>query len=125
MIGKIFAGIKKTKAAMEQIKKFRKVGIVGMPPLEIIADLNHAGVEIIDLDTPLIRADIELTTPYLPRVYCAILRTVILNCLHMAVDAVFIDTGPGKCDCALHVATVLEDMLAVPVYRTKNGASVP
>ena len=91
-----------------------------MPPLELIRELNANGTVIHDLDTPMIKADIELTAPYLPRVYCAILRTVVLNGLHLKLDAIYIDVGPGKCDCALHVATVLEDMLAIPIYRTKN-----
>ncbi|MBE9521471.1 MAG: hypothetical protein IME97_10085, partial [Proteobacteria bacterium] len=58
--------------------------------------------------------------PYLPRVYCAILRTVVLNTLHLSLDAIYIDVGPGKCDCALHVATVLQDMLDIPVHKTRN-----
>jgi len=99
---------------------FKQVGIVGMPPLKVIKVLAEHNVRIHDLDTPMVRADIELTTPYLPRVYCAILRTVVLNVLHLTLDAIYIDVGPGKCDCALHVATVLEDMLTIPVYRTKN-----
>jgi hypothetical protein len=102
------------------IHTYKNVGIVGMPPLEIIRELNILQVTIHDLDTPMVRADIELAAPYLPRVYCAILRTVVVNALHISLDAVFVDVGPGKCDCALHVATVLEDMLVVPVYRTKN-----
>lgn len=100
--------------------KLKTVGIVGMPPLEIIRELNDNRVTIHDLDTPMVREDIELTAPYLPRVYCAILRTVVLNALHLTMDAIYIDVGPGKCDCALHVATVLEDMLAIPVIKTRN-----
>ena len=100
--------------------KFTTVGIVGMPPLKIIEELVAHNITIHDLDTPMIKADIELTTSYLPRVYCAILRTVILNALHLTLDAIYIDVGPGKCDCALHVATVLEDMLAIPVFKTIN-----
>src|SRR5210317_2145302 len=103
------------------VKEYKEIGIVGMPPLELIRELNANGTVIHDLDTPMIKADIELTAPYLPRVYCAILRTVVLNGLHLKLDAIYIDVGPGKCDCALHVATVLEDMLAIPIYRTKNG----
>ena len=102
------------------VKKYKEIGIVGMPPLEIIRELNANGTVIHDLDTPMIKADIELTAPYLPRVYCAILRTVVLNGLHLKLDAIYIDVGPGKCDCALHVATVMEDMLSIPIYRTKN-----
>jgi len=96
------------------------VGIVGMPPLKVIRELNAHNTAIHDLDTPMIKADIEMTAPYLPRVYCAILRTVVLNALHLTLDAIYIDVGPGKCDCALHVATVLEDTLAIPVYKTRN-----
>ena len=99
---------------------YKNVGIVGMPPREIIRELNVNNTVIHDLDTPMIKADIELTAPYLPRVYCAILRTVVLNALHLSLDAIYIDVGAGKCDCALHVATVLEDTLAIPIYRTKN-----
>jgi len=91
-----------------------------MPPLKVIKELTAHNITIHDLDTPMIKADIELTAPYLPRVYCAILRTVVLNGLHLTLDAIYIDVGPGKCDCALHVATVLEDMLTIPIYRTKN-----
>jgi hypothetical protein len=100
--------------------RLKTVGIVGIPPLEVIRQLNAEGITIHDLDTPMIRADIELTAPYLPKVYCAILRTVVLNVLHLDLDAIYIDVGPGKCDCALHVATVLEDMLDIPILKTKN-----
>ena len=102
------------------IKNYKKVGIVGMPPLQVIRELAANNVAIDDLDTPLVKADIESTAPYLPRVYCAILRTVVLNALNVALDAIFIDVGPGKCDCALHVATVLQDMLDIPVHKTIN-----
>jgi hypothetical protein len=104
--------------------KLNNVGIVGIPPLEIIRQLNADNITIHDLDTPMIRADIELTAPYLPKVYCAILRTVVLNVLHLELDAIYIDVGPGKCDCALHVATILEDMLDIPVFKTKNEDNI-
>jgi hypothetical protein len=103
------------------INRIKTVGIVGMPPLAVISELNDHGVTIHDLDTPMIKADMELTAPYLPRVYCGILRTVVLNALHISLDAIYIDVGPGKCDCALHVATVLEEMLDIPVIRTRNN----
>lgn len=99
---------------------FKNVGIVGIPPLEIIRQLNNAKIVIHDLDTPLAGRDLECTVPYLPRVYCAILRTVVMNALHLALDAVYIDVGPGKCDAALHVATVLDSMLSIPIIRTRN-----
>ena len=99
---------------------FKQVGIVGIPPLAVIKALNDGGVAIHDLDAPLVTADMESTGPYLPKVYCAVLRTVILNALHLRLDAVYIDVGPGKCDGARYVAAVLADLLGVPIIRTSN-----
>ncbi len=98
----------------------QKIGIVGVPPLEVIAEINSNGDVIIDLDEPQIQAPIDRSAAIIPRVYCAILRTVVLNCMHLKVDKVYIDVGPGKCDCALHVSELLDDMLDVPVVRTRN-----
>ncbi|MGE4559607.1 MAG: hypothetical protein AB7E77_05375 [Desulfobulbus sp.] len=97
-----------------------RIGIVGVPPLAVIADINRRGDTIVDLDEPQVTASIDQTAPFIPRVYCAILRTVVLNCLHLRLDQVVIDVGPGKCDCALHVSEVLGDMLDIPVIRTRN-----
>lgn len=115
-----------SKTAAEQLNKItsdpdlRRVGIVGVPPLEIISILHHHHFEILDLDAMLVVEDMESTVALLPRVYCAILRTVVLNAMHLKLDAIIIDVGPGKCDGALHVATVLEDSLDIPIIRTVN-----
>jgi hypothetical protein len=100
--------------------QYRNVGIVGIPPLEIIRGLNERHITIHDLDAKLVPESIDGVTPYLPKVYCAILRTVVLNALHLKLDAIYIDVGPGKCDSALHVATILEDALSIPILRTRN-----
>lgn len=97
-----------------------RVGIVGIPPLAVIAELHRQQTEIIDLDEPQLKKSLDLTAPHLPRVYCAVLRTVVLNAMHVALDRIYIDVGPGKCDCALHVSTLLKDMLPIPVIRTRN-----
>ena len=102
-----------------------RVGIVGVPPLAVIAELNRRGDVIVDLDEPQVAAPMDQTATRIPRVYCAILRTVVLNCLHLRLDRVYIDVGPGKCDGALHVAEVLADMLAVPVIPTRNQDRQP
>jgi hypothetical protein len=107
----------------QQLYGLNKVGIVGMPPLTVIGELNRQGIIIHDLDEPLVRVDIEAASPFLPSVYCAILRTAVVNALHLELDAIFIDTGPGKCDCALHTATVLADALPIPVIPTSNTDS--
>ena len=109
-----------------QIEKFltgtelRRIGIVGVPPLNIIRILRQRNLEILDLDAMLVVEDMESTVALLPRVYCAILRTVVLNAMHLNLDAIILDVGPGKCDGALHVAAVLENSLDIPIFRTIN-----
>lgn len=99
----------------------RRVGIVGIPPLSVIAQLEARGDVIFDLDEPLVRRDIELASSHLPRVFCAILRTVVINAISLQLDQIFIDVGPGKCDCALHTATILADILPkTTVISTRN-----
>lgn len=105
--------------------KLLRVGIVGVPPLRIIRTLHQRCLEILDLDAMLVVKDMETTVTFLPRVYCAILRTVILNAMHLKLDAIIIDVGPGKCDGALHVASVLEDALDIPIIRTNNTDHEP
>lgn len=101
-------------------KKIR-AGIVGVPPLEVMKKLAGPQYEVFDLDEPQGQTDIETASPFLPRVYCGILRTVIANSLAVAPEIIYIDTGSGKCDCAVHTATVLEDILPdCRVIRTKN-----
>lgn len=103
----------------------QRVGIVGVPPLSVISRLNREQSIILDLDEPQVNKPIDLGSKYLPKVYCAILRTVVLNAMHLELDAVYIDVGPGKCDCALHTAMVLEDMLNIPVIKTRNTDDKP
>lgn len=95
------------------------IGIVGMPPLKIIRQINEEQGKIIDLDEPQLPLPMNRET-HLPQVYCAILRTVLLNAMNLPLNRIYIDTGRGKCDCALHVATVLRDFLSIPVTTTRN-----
>ncbi len=104
----------------KEMDSYRQVSIVGIPPLSVIQALNDRQITLYDLDEPLVKADIETSSPFLPRVYCAILRTVVVNALHLELDAIYIDVGPGKCDCALHTAQVLADTLPIPVIQTRN-----
>jgi hypothetical protein len=105
------------------MSRFRKIGIIGIPPLDTIRAANEHDLVIYDLDEPLVREDLETASPFLPRVYCAILRTAVVNALHLELDAIYVDTGPGKCDCALHTATILAEALPIPVIRTRNTDS--
>jgi hypothetical protein len=98
----------------------KKIGIVGVPPLAVIKKIQDDKNTIIDLDEPQLKLPLDLTAKQVPRVYCAVLRTVALNALHLDLDHLYIDVGPGKCDCALHVAAILSDHLDVPVTPTRN-----
>jgi len=95
------------------------VGIIGIPPLEIIRKIE--GCTVYDLDEPLVTNEIEAASPFLPSVYCAILRTAVVNSLSLKPNIIYIDVGPGKCDCAIHTATILESILPkTKVVRTIN-----
>ena len=91
---------------MERTQK-QLFGIVGVPPLAVMEELAANRSDIVDLDEPQGRIDLETASPFLPRVYCGILRTVIANCLAVKPDVIYIDTGVGKCDRAVHTATGL------------------
>lgn len=97
----------------------RKIGIVGLPPLEIIRRINADQDRIIDLDEPQLALPMDRET-HLPKVYCAILRTVMLNAMNLDLDRIYIDTGPGKCDCAVHVAAIMQYYRKIPVITTRN-----
>ena len=102
----------------------QRIGIVGIPPLSVMEALATPEVMIFDLDEPQGKIDLEAASPFLPRVYCGILRTVIANSLTIRPDTIYIDTGAGKCDCAVHTATVLEDILpGTQIVRTRNQDS--
>ncbi len=100
----------------------KKIGIVGVPPLRIIRQINAEQDIIIDLDEPHLSLPMD-REEQLPKVYCAILRTVLLNAMNMQLDRIYIDIGPGKCDCALHVATVLKHLEVAPIITTCNRDS--
>jgi hypothetical protein len=106
---------------MTETQTNRRVGIVGIPPLAVIRQLEADSSRIFDLDEPIVKTNIERASPFLPRVYCAILRTVVMNSLSLDLDRIYIDVGPGKCDCAIHTATILEDILPkTEIIRTRN-----
>ncbi|MFP3982927.1 MAG: hypothetical protein ACLFV2_04465 [Desulfurivibrionaceae bacterium] len=104
---------------------YKKAGIVGVPPLTIIKELGDAGTEIYDLDEPQQGININRADSIIPRVYCAIIRTVVVNALYLDLDVIYMDTGPGKCDSSLNTSFILEKLLDIPVIRTKNHDHIP
>lgn len=104
---------------ISQLPRTARIGIVGIPPLKAIVAIS--GCAIFDLDEAIVKQNIEETILYLPRVYCAILRTVMLNALHLDLDHILMDVGAGKCDAAAHVAAILTDKLDIPIIQTRNN----
>ena len=93
------------------MKAANRVAIVGVPPLAVIRQLEAEGAEVIDLDMPVPGVPLERAADCLPKVYCAILRTVAANAVSLRPERIFIDVGRGKCDGAAHVATILRHVL--------------
>jgi len=98
----------------------RVVGIVGVPPVDVIKKLVERRDEIIDLDATVSLVDVEVEARLIPRYYCAILRTVLSNALRLELDEIYVDVGHGKCDGARHIKEVLERELSIPVMETEN-----
>ncbi len=98
-----------------------RIGIVGVPPRALFQELTSQDIELFDLDEPLVKTGIDQASCCLPRVYCAILRTVVVNALNLELDRIYLDVGPGKCDCALHTATILKTHLpGTEIITTRN-----
>ncbi len=102
----------------------KRVGIVGLPPREIMIHLKGQGSTVYDLDALHVKPDLEITSSYIPRVYCAILRTVLTNAKKMPLDAIYVDVGEGKCNGALQIAEILEGELSIPIIKTRNEDKV-
>ncbi|MEW6220326.1 MAG: hypothetical protein AB1634_12445 [Thermodesulfobacteriota bacterium] len=107
------------QTARETRSQKERIGIVGVPPRAVIADLCDRGVTILDLDEPQPGVSLEAASP-VPRAYCAILRTVVANAVSLDLTGIVVDVGPGKCDGARAVAAILEDLLGIPVRCCEN-----
>ena len=105
--------------------RIKQVGIVGLPPRAVIARLNRHQTIIHDLDEPLLVKTGSDAADLLPKVYCAILRTVVSNARQLELDAIFLDTGAGKCDGARVTARLLAAELAIPVVACDNRDARP
>ncbi len=77
-----------------------------------------------DLDNPVPGAP-AASESLLPRTTCRIIRRVLDNALYLRPDEILIDEGYGKCDAARGLADVLEDVLDIPIVRTRNDNRVP
>jgi len=105
----------------------RRIGFAGCPPEDILAPLR-AEADLIDLDN-LVESIAPRSDTLLPRTTCRIIRRLLDNALALDLDEIIIDEGYGKCDAARGLADILEDLLDIPIVRTRNenraGAGTP
>jgi len=107
-------------------EKKRRIGFAGCPPESILTPRREA--HLIDLDN-LIEGVEPRSESLLPRTTCRIIRRILDNALALDLDEIVIDEGYGKCDSARGLADILEQLLDIPMIRTRNenreGAGTP
>ena len=107
-------------------EKKRGIGFAGCPPESILAP--HRKDDLIDLDN-VVEGVEPRSESLLPRTTCRIIRRILDNALALGLDEIVIDEGYGKCDSARGLADILEQILEIPIIRTRNenreGAGTP
>lgn len=107
-------------------EKKRRIGFAGCPPESILAPRREA--HLVDLDN-LVEGVEPRSESLLPRTTCRIIRRILDNALALDLDEIVIDEGYGKCDSARGLADILEQLLDIPMIRTRNenreGAGTP
>ena len=107
------------------------VGIVGVPPMDMMKEYLAQGHTLIDLDEPV--PGLPLSHEHLPFAYCSILKRVVSNIfgLHARgeLDLVLATVGECKCDGMRNIARWLEQTTEIPVRQVRNsnthGAGFP
>ncbi|MQY65740.1 MAG: hypothetical protein GH147_04550, partial [Clostridia bacterium] len=95
-----------------------KIGIVGVPPREVLD--KYRGNDFIDLDTLFDFTDNTKAESYLPKIYCATIKSIIANALTIKLDLIIFDNGYSKCDNGRFVSEILKRELNVPIVTTQS-----
>jgi hypothetical protein len=93
---------------------------MGVPPRRIMVQARKLSSSIVDLDMP--RDDVSKSEAeiFLPRIYCATLRTVLANALSLPIDWMILATGYDKCDGGRFVAEIIRREKDIPVLTIGN-----
>lgn len=95
------------------------IGFAGVPPEEMLR--RYGRDELFDLDVIQKYTDYALAERYLPKIFCAILKTVFANALYLKPDVIISDVGEGKCDGMRFVSRILKDVLKkTRIIETRN-----
>jgi hypothetical protein len=103
----------------------RKIGIVGVPPRDLIEKHRRPGDEVIDLDMPQTGVRKEIGERLVPRVYCATLRTVAANAIALNLDLIIAAVGEGKCDGARYIMEELAEDIGIEIIAVRRSGEAP
>lgn len=98
-------------------------GFMGVPPRRLMIEAGKLCREIVDLDMPRSEISKNEAEMYLPRIYCATLRTILANALHLPIDWMILATGYDKCDGGRFVAEIIRREIDIPVLTIGNPES--
>lgn len=81
---------------------------------------------MVDLDCPLQGTlSHEAVESRCPKIFCAILTTCFTNAILLKPDVILADVGPGKCEGARYLCTVLRELLpSTKIIAEENTDSV-
>ncbi len=96
------------------------LGIIGVPPREMLERAWALSSEMLDIDMPMPGIAPTDSEKYLPKVFCATLRTVMANALRLQLDWLILATGIDKCDGARFIALALREMRDIPIITVEN-----
>ncbi len=103
------------------------VGIVGVPPLELMKSYIERGAVMVDLDEPV--PEMPVRDVYLPNAYCSILKRVVSNIFSLReakrLDLVLATVGKCKCDGMRNISSWLERTTDIPVMKVENDNTAP
>jgi hypothetical protein len=102
-----------------------RIGIVGVPPRALIDKYRAQGGEVVDLDMPQPGVRRDAAEAYVPRVYCATLRTVAANALSLELDIIVAAVGEGKCDGARFIMGQLAGIIETPILAVRESDEAP
>ena len=103
----------------------KKIGIVGVPPRGQIEEHMEPGDVLVDLDMPQRGVSKEVAESFVPRVYCATLRTVAANALALDLGLIIAAVGEGKCDGARYILEQIGPELGCEVIAVRESDREP
>ena len=113
------------KITRKKAARGRKVGFIGCPPSEVMAQFYDD--ELIDLDNQIPEVvTLSASEKLLPATTCRIIKRILDNALVLKLDLIVFDDGYSKCDNARFLGQILEKLLKdVPLIRTQNDSTEP